>query len=66
MAKLKKRADYGGIILLDSTTGKKKHGRQVSQGHVDGNLHCSNHSFEQRFLDGRFEKSFLQLNKNLD
>lgn len=62
MAKLKCRADFGGIILLDSTSAKKKRGPV----HKDGNLHCSDQSFEQRFLDGRFEKSFLQMNKNLD
>jgi len=55
MAKLKCRADFGGIILLDSTSAKKKRGPV----HKDGNLHCSDQSFEQRFLDGRFEKSFF-------
>ena len=63
MAKLQSRADFGGIILLDSTASKKK---REPKAHKDGNIHCSDQSFEQRFLDGRFEKSFLQLNKNLD
>ena len=59
MNKLKERADFGGIILLATQKKKRKQ-------HQNGQLHCSDQSFEQRYLDGRFEKSFLGFNKNVN